>query len=198
MDIERRDFLRLTAGALTFSLAAEPAWAQTSKTEVHWLGQATTKITSLTGKVIVIDPFLTNNPKTPVGFKNLDALGKVDVILVTHGHGDHTGDVAELAKRTGATVLGSGGLIQTMVDLGWVAPEKAVRFGKGGKVQPAGPQTRLPKPGPSIHPRSLQWTQRPRRARRIRPANQRASSSRWRTASSSTTWATRGSSATCA
>ncbi len=140
MDIERRDFLRLTAGALTFSLAAEPAWAQTSKTEVHWLGQATTKITSLTGKVIVIDPFLTNNPKTPVGFKNLDALGKVDVILVTHGHGDHTGDVAELAKRTGATVLGSGGLIQTMVDLGWVAPEKAVRFGKGGKVQPAGPQ----------------------------------------------------------
>jgi len=140
MDIERRDFLRLTAGALTFSLAAEPAWAQTSKTEVHWLGQATTKITSLTGKVIVIDPFLTNNPKTPVGFKNLDALGKVDVILVTHGHGDHTGDVAELAKRTGATVLGSGVLIQTMVDLGWVAPEKAVRFGKGGKVQPAGPQ----------------------------------------------------------
>ncbi len=90
--------------------------------------------------MIVIDPFLTNNPKTPVGFKNLDALGKVDVILVTHGHGDHTGDVAELAKRTGATVLGSGGLIQTMVDLGWVAPEKAVRFGKGGKVQPAGPQ----------------------------------------------------------
>jgi len=140
MDIERRDFLRLTAGALTWSLAAEPAWAQTNKTEVHWLGQATTKITSLTGKVIVIDPFLTNNPKTPVGFKNLDALGKVDVILVTHGHGDHTGDVAELAKRTGTTVLGSGGLIQTMVDLGWVAPEKAVRFGKGGKVQPAGPQ----------------------------------------------------------
>ena len=140
MEMERRDFLKLGAGALTFSLAAEPAWAQTNKIEVHWLGQATTKITTLTGKVIVIDPFMTNNPKTPVGYKNLDAIGKVDVILVTHGHGDHTGDVAELAKRTGATVLGSGGLIQTMVDLGWVAPEKAVRFGKGGKVQPAGPQ----------------------------------------------------------
>ena len=140
MEMERRDFLKLGAGALTFSLAAEAAWAQTNKIEVHWLGQATTKITTLTGKVIVIDPFMTKNPKTPVGWKNLDALGKVDVILVTHGHGDHTGDVSELAKRTGATVLGSGGLIQTMVDLGWVAPEKAVRFGKGGKVQPAGPQ----------------------------------------------------------
>ncbi len=140
MEMERRDFLKLGAGALTYSLVAEPVWAQTNKIEVHWLGQATTKITTLTGKVIVIDPFMVNNPKTPVAYKNLDAIGKVDVILVTHGHGDHTGDVSELAKRTGATVLGSGGLIQTMMDLGWVAPEKAVRFGKGGKVQPAGPQ----------------------------------------------------------
>ncbi len=140
MEMERRDFLKLGAGALTFSLAAEAAWAQTNKIEVQWLGQATTKITTLTGKVLVIDPFMTNNPKTPVGWKNLDALGKVDVILVTHGHGDHTGDVAELAKRTGATVLGPAGLMQTIVDLGWVPPEKAVRFGKGGKVQPAGPQ----------------------------------------------------------
>jgi len=140
MEMERRDFLKLGAGALTFSLAAEPAWAQTNKIEVHWLGQATTKITTLTGKVIVIDPFMTNNPKTPVGWKNLDALGKVDVILVTHGHGDHTGDVSELAKRTGATVLGPAGLMATIVELGWVPPEKVVRFGKGGKVQPAGPQ----------------------------------------------------------
>ena len=33
--------------------------------EVHWLGHAATKLASLTGKVIVIDPFLTPNPKTP-------------------------------------------------------------------------------------------------------------------------------------
>src|SRR2546428_5954890 len=65
MDIPRRDFLKLTAGTLSFAPAADRAWAQTAKTEVHWLGQAATKITTLTGKVIVIDPFLTNNPKTP-------------------------------------------------------------------------------------------------------------------------------------
>ena len=140
MDMLRRDFLKLTAGALSVSLAVDRAWAQSAKTEVHWLGQAATKITTLTGKVIVIDPFLTNNPKTPQQYKNLDSLGKVDVILVTHGHGDHTGDVSELAKRTGATVLGPAGLIATMIDLGWVAPDKAVRFGKGGRVNPAGPQ----------------------------------------------------------
>jgi len=140
MEMERRDFLKLGAGALTFSLAAESVWAQTNKIEVQWLGQSTTKITTLTGKVVVIDPFMVNNPKTPVAYKNLDAIGKVDVILVTHGHGDHTGDVAELAKRTGAPVLGPAGLISTIVELGWVPGDKAVRFGKGGKVQPAGPQ----------------------------------------------------------
>src|SRR5262249_13777871 len=129
--------LKLTAG-LTIGLATDAAWGQGAKVEVQWLGQAATRITSPSGKVIVIDPFLTNNPKTPVAYKNLDAIGKVDVILVTHGHGDHTGDVAELAKRTGAPVLGPAGLGSTMVDRGWVPPEKPVRFGKGGKVQAAG------------------------------------------------------------
>ncbi len=143
MDMERRDFLKLTAGALTYALATESTWAQTAKVEVQWLGQASTRLTTLTGKVIVIDPFLTNNPKTPPQYKNLDALGKVDVILVTHGHGDHTGDVKELAARTGAPVLGPAGLIATMVDLGWVAPEKGVRFGKGGRVNPLGPQVTI-------------------------------------------------------
>jgi L-ascorbate metabolism protein UlaG (beta-lactamase superfamily) len=151
MELDRRDFLRLS-GALTFTIAAggcatsaptgapgAPA-AAGSKVEVHWLGQAATKLTSTTGKVIVIDPFLTNNPKTPQQYKNLDALGKVDVILVTHGHGDHIGDVKTLAERTGATVLGPAGLIATMVDLGWVKPDKAVRFGKGGRVNPMGPE----------------------------------------------------------
>src|SRR5213596_3742526 len=149
MEMERRHFLKLTAGALTYALATESTWAQTAKVEVQWLGQASTRLTTLTGKVIVIDPFLTNNPKTPPQYKNLDALGKVDVILVTHGHGDHTGnlgrtdgqcDAGELARRTGAKVLGPAGLIATMIDLAWLTPEQGVRFGKGGRVQPAGTQ----------------------------------------------------------
>ena len=57
--------------------------------EVLWLGHSTFRITSATGKVIVIDPFLTTNPRTPAKYKDLAALGKVDLILVTHGHRDH-------------------------------------------------------------------------------------------------------------
>jgi L-ascorbate metabolism protein UlaG (beta-lactamase superfamily) len=114
-------------------------WGQTGKAEVLWLGQAAFRITTPGGKVIVIDPFLVNNPKTPAEYKSLDKLGRVDLILVTHGHGDHVGDVKELAAKTGAKVYGPAGLIATLVDLGWVSPEQGVRFGKGGKVQPLGP-----------------------------------------------------------
>jgi L-ascorbate metabolism protein UlaG (beta-lactamase superfamily) len=134
--------LKLT-GAMTFTLAAGKAFAQDQKVEVLWLGQAATRITTPTGKVIVIDPFLTPNPKTPPQYKNLDALGKVDVILVTHGHFDHVADVKDLAARTRAKVLGPAGLIDTMIDLGWLTPEQGVRFGKGGTVTPAGPQIKV-------------------------------------------------------
>ena len=140
--MDRRDFLKLT-GALTLTLATEPSWAQGGKVEVLWLGQSATRITTPSGKVIVIDPFLVNNPKTPAQYKNLDALGKVDVILVTHGHGDHVGDAKDLAAKTGAPVAGPAGLVATMVDLGWVPPEQAVRFGKGGTVTPLGPQIKI-------------------------------------------------------
>jgi L-ascorbate metabolism protein UlaG (beta-lactamase superfamily) len=144
----RRSMLRLgaIAGLLTLGActmhAAGPAPTPTmtgGQIKIHWLGQAATQITSPTGKVIVIDPFITQNPKTPADQKDLAKLGKVDVILVTHGHGDHVGDVSALQKQTGATVLGPAGLIATLVDLGWIPGDKAVRFGKGGRVQPLGP-----------------------------------------------------------
>ena len=135
--------------ALSLTLSGSVLVAQSGKVEVLWLGQATFKITTPGGKVIVIDPFLTGNPKTPAEYKDLAKLGKVDLILVTHGHSDHVGtvgrtdgscDAADLAKRTGAKVFGPAGLIQTMIDLGWLTAEQGVRFGKGGKVQPLGPQ----------------------------------------------------------
>jgi len=142
MDMDRRDFM-MAASALTLTLAVDSTWAQTNKAEVHWLGQSSTKITSPSGKVIMIDPFMTQNSTTPPQYKNLDSLGKIDVILVTHGHGDHTGDLAELVKRTGAPVYGSGGLIRALVDAGWVPADKAVSFGKSGTVTPVGPQIRI-------------------------------------------------------
>ena len=126
--------------ALAVALSSSMLLAQSGKVEVHWLGQAAFKITTPTGKVIALDPFLTQNPKAPADYKDLAKLGNVDLILITHGHGDHVGDVKDLAARnSGAKVYGPAGLIATLTDLGWIKPEQGVRFGKGGKVQPLGP-----------------------------------------------------------
>jgi len=109
-----------------------------AEVEVLWLGHATTRITSTTGKVIVIDPFLTKNPKAPAEYRNLNALGKVDLILVTHGHGDHVGDLQELARLSGATVVTNWEMGLNMISLGMLDADKVIAMNKGGTVTPIG------------------------------------------------------------
>jgi L-ascorbate metabolism protein UlaG (beta-lactamase superfamily) len=50
---------------------------------------------------ILIDPFLNDNPTSPVKASEV----KADFIIVTHGHGDHVGDSIEIAKANNATVI---------------------------------------------------------------------------------------------
>jgi L-ascorbate metabolism protein UlaG (beta-lactamase superfamily) len=106
--------------------------------ELQWLGHATTRITSATGKVIVIDPFLTMNPKAPPQYHDLKALGKVDLILVTHGHIDHTGDLLELQKLTNARVVANYELGRNLTTLGFLDENVVIAMNKGGSVEPLG------------------------------------------------------------
>jgi L-ascorbate metabolism protein UlaG (beta-lactamase superfamily) len=127
----------LTLAALCTAALAS---AQTAgKTEILWLGQAATRITTPGGKVIVIDPWLTSNPKTPANFRALEALGKVDLILVTHAHFDHVADAPALSKMHKVPVYGPAGLNQTWTTLGVLPAELSPRFGKGGTITPFGP-----------------------------------------------------------
>lgn len=128
---------------LTTTLAASAQDSKSNKTEVQWLGQATFKITTPGGKVIVVDPWLTSNPKTPPAYKNLEALGKVDLILVTHGHNDHFADAPALAKLNNVPVYGPAGLMQSVVALEILPATQAVRFGKSGTVTPLGPDIKI-------------------------------------------------------
>jgi L-ascorbate metabolism protein UlaG (beta-lactamase superfamily) len=109
-----------------------------AQVEVLWLGHAATRITSVEGKVIVIDPFFRKNPKTPAKYRDLKALGKVDLILVTHGHGDHVADLKELASLTGAKIVAPYGYVLNIISLGWVDGAKAIGMNKGGTVTPLG------------------------------------------------------------
>lgn len=115
----------------------------TEKAEILWLGQATTKITTPGGKVIVIDPFLLKNPKTPAEYKDLAKLGSVDLILITHGHFDHTADVGALAKLTGAKVVGNGALPRQLTAFGVVPKEQTISMNKTGTITPIGPDIKI-------------------------------------------------------
>jgi L-ascorbate metabolism protein UlaG (beta-lactamase superfamily) len=131
-----RNLLALIAG-VSLLLAAGISFAQPGgKTEILWLGQAAMRITSPGGKVILIDPFLTKNPKTPAQFKNLDALGKIDLILVTHAHGDHLGDAPALAKKLDVQIYSAAGMGNILVTLGLVPAKLAPRMGKSGTINP--------------------------------------------------------------
>ena len=68
--------------------------------DIRFLGHAAFALEH-DGKTVLIDPFLTGNPKAAASADEVAA----DAILLTHGHGDHYGDTVAIAKRTGATVV---------------------------------------------------------------------------------------------
>jgi L-ascorbate metabolism protein UlaG (beta-lactamase superfamily) len=68
--------------------------------DVRWLGHAAFHLSG-GGPDVLIDPFLTGNPKAAVQASEVDP----GVILLTHGHADHLGDTVDIAKRSGATVV---------------------------------------------------------------------------------------------
>jgi L-ascorbate metabolism protein UlaG (beta-lactamase superfamily) len=131
---------KLLQASMLWLMAAltQTAGAQNGAVQVQWLGQSAMKITTPGGKVIVIDPWLIANPKTPPEFKKLDALGKVDLILVSHAHADHMADAPALALMNKAPVYAPAGLADSFTTLGVLPPELAPRFNKGGVVLPFG------------------------------------------------------------
>jgi L-ascorbate metabolism protein UlaG (beta-lactamase superfamily) len=68
--------------------------------DIHYIGHAAFELSD-GATTVLIDPFITGNPSATVTADDLSP----DVILLTHGHGDHYGDVVPIAKRTGATVV---------------------------------------------------------------------------------------------
>ena len=123
--------------AVGMVLSSLVAHAQTPQVKVQWLGQSAFKITSAEGKVLITDPWLKANPLTPVEFKTLENLGKVDVLLVTHGHLDHFADAPALAKLNNVPMYAPGDMNASVVALGILPAELAPRFNKSGVVEPS-------------------------------------------------------------
>jgi L-ascorbate metabolism protein UlaG (beta-lactamase superfamily) len=68
--------------------------------DIRWLGQSAFELTA-GGDRVLIDPFLTGNPKAAASADDMDPTA----VLLTHGHQDHFGDTVPIAKRTGARTV---------------------------------------------------------------------------------------------
>ncbi|MDL2216490.1 metal-dependent hydrolase [Desulfovibrio sp. OttesenSCG-928-M14] len=97
-----------------------------------WHGHANFQI-KCSGCNILIDPFFTGNPKATLNWNEID---KPDVVLVTHMHGDHSGDALAICKATGAKLGGVVGLVDVFMEQGLAANQiiNGIGFNIGGTV----------------------------------------------------------------
>lgn len=139
--IMRRAIGMVLVAAVLMSPATHAAQARTT---LHWYGQSAWKIETPSGGVILVDPWLTvpTNPDR----HSIAELGRVDYILITHGHSDHVGDAVEIAKKTGATLVAPFGLLMNMVSMAGY-PAKQATIATGGNV---GGTIDLPKAGAQV------------------------------------------------
>jgi L-ascorbate metabolism protein UlaG (beta-lactamase superfamily) len=96
--------------------------------QLTWLGHAAFRLTMPDRRVVLIDPWLSGNPACPAEHKHVD---RCDIILITHGHGDHVGDTVEIARRTGARVVA---MVEIAEWLSGKGIKNAVGMNKGGTV----------------------------------------------------------------
>ena len=97
-----------------------------------WLGHSTFRIETAEGKTFLIDPWITQNPLCPEKEKHQ---AKVDVLLCTHGHGDHIGDAVAICRELQPTVVG---IFELASWLGSKGAKNISPMNKGGTQEVAG------------------------------------------------------------
>lgn len=109
------------------------------ETKIKWFGHAAFSITTPKGKVLLIDPWLSNssNPEAKNGKDPLAAMTKADYILLTHGHRDHVGEAVAIANKTGAILIATPELAANLVKLIDFPAKQAQPgiMGIGGEIQ---------------------------------------------------------------
>ena len=104
--------------------------------EITWLGHSAFKITC-DDVTVLIDPFLDGNPTCPV---SASAIGPVDMVLLTHDHGDHVGQTVQICQSTGAMLGAVVGTAEALVQAGLPAAQvlNGIGFNMGGTLEHKG------------------------------------------------------------
>src|SRR5918997_6315968 len=99
--------------------------------QLTWLGHGSFRFDTPGGKRVYVDPYL-GNPKCPEAERQPE---RCDLILLTHGHGDHLGSTVELHQRFGCEVLAHIEICDWLIETKGVDGEKAHDPNKGGTVR---------------------------------------------------------------
>jgi len=97
-----------------------------------WLGHSTFKLVTRGAKIVLLDPWVENNPACPKELKTFD---KIDIMAISHGHGDHMGDAVTLGKKFKPTVVCGFEIGEYLQKKGIANP---MQMGKGGTVEAGG------------------------------------------------------------
>ena len=102
-----------------------------SHLSITWLGHSAFSLRTPGGRTLLFDPWYTGNPKFPAG----QAPQHADLILVSHGHSDHSTDAAAVARKTGAPVVAIYEITSWLKQKGVIHVQP---MNKGGTIEVAG------------------------------------------------------------
>ena len=157
------------------TMATEVTRMASGGTTITWFGHACVEVRTPGGKVVLFDPWFAN-PRSP---RPPDQVERCDVMLVTHGHADHSGNALPIASRT-RPVWPAIHELQLWLNSIYSAPDDVIGMNKGGTVEARGLGVTMTYADHSAG----DWDAE--RQRRATSASRRASSSSSRTAAGST------------
>jgi len=109
-------------------------------TTLTWLGHAAFRVDTEAGTRVYVDPFLNGNPKCPDAEREPE---RCDLVIVTHGHGDHVGDAVAISKRFECPVVAQVELRDWLSTNEGLPEDSRQSPNKGGTVSFAGVRVTL-------------------------------------------------------